>query len=340
MNPGSDELIGFPGIYRSTSSGHGANPSAQSNQGYNYSSFSAVNGIRRDGASQALPDNSNAAQQVNYQQSSNFGRRYYTGQVSPNQTQIPQTNASTIAGRRPQTTTPIAPSTLPSINWNASAAKFQAQKAGPDYSSLKNNYTSPFDRTSNSLYGLDPLGVSAIVLDDAEPMLKEDLAASIHNADLEIEALREEVIRLNHVLDAPRHGGKEDYPTNVDPAVEQAYQTMAKTLEERDKTVVQLTFKVEAMMAAVVRRLPTSRSGIKSGNLVQNYDIEVLAHRLLTRINMLKDENTLLNVSTGENVITKSNTNFLEPGGPRPRQTMGCGDQHAEGRECKTPKEH
>lgn len=301
LSSSSEELIGFPGIYRTSSEDRSQLSQAYDSNMYALPSFTPSSVVPRESQSQTrstLPG-------FNLTGTASFGRQYYSGQTSPSQSLFVQTQSGHAARDRSESVTPVTPinpRSLQASSWNLPANVYQGQKSVGGISGLtsRSNSTSAFGRAPLggpfNGSGPDPLGVSALVLDDSESIDKEGaLAAQLQRAELEARVLKEEVRKLTRVLQETQQIEEKDESFYADPAVEQAYETMCKTLEVRDETIAEITLKIEAIMAAIVHG--SARRCTKSSAKGQASDVEASAHRLVTRISTLKDENSLLSVS-------------------------------------------
>lgn len=149
----------------------------------------------------------------------------------------------------------------------------------------------------------DPLRFPSQLLEE-DGVIDSDgsIAAQLHRRDLEVQVLKLEVKRLTGLLQASHTENstttQEVY--KVDPAVEMAFRNMAKRLKEKDGEVAKLQYHLEATMAAIGAYNPTPKSGINKAShaKIQFHDQGELAHRLVTRITALRDENKLLGVSS------------------------------------------
>lgn len=141
-------------------------------------------------------------------------------------------------------------------------------------------------------------GASSLLLEDEEVIDSDGtIAAQLHRRDIEVLSLKMEVKRLNNLVQTTTTKAVED-EFKVDPAIELAFRHMAKNLKEKDSEIARLQYHLEATMAALGAGSFTSKPGInKSGMKGLVCDQGELAHRLVTRITVLKDENVLLGVS-------------------------------------------
>lgn len=140
----------------------------------------------------------------------------------------------------------------------------------------------------------DPLGFSGQLLDDDEVLdVDGSIAAQLHKRDLEVQTLKLEVKRLTRLL---KPQGVERPELLVDPAVEKAYRSLSKCLEKRDGEISRLQFHLEAIMAAISAGNASSKNGLNKTKPPAQ-DPGELAHRLISRITSLRDENILLAVS-------------------------------------------
>lgn len=110
------------------------------------------------------------------------------------------------------------------------------------------------------------------------------LVAQLNQRDIEIQALKLEIKRLSELV----QGSNKTGVYKVEPAVEAAFNSMARCLKERDEEIITLQYHLEAALA-------TGKT--KTAGKVPGPDQSELAHRLVTRITTLRDENKMLGVS-------------------------------------------
>jgi hypothetical protein len=131
----------------------------------------------------------------------------------------------------------------------------------------------------NSMASKDSMTTHDNDTEDAEG----SLVAQLHRRDLEIQALKFEIKQLTELI----QGGSKTGVYKVDPAVEAKFRELARGLKERDEEITKLQYHLEAALATGKTR--TAGKGPDQGEL---------AHRLVTRITALRDENKMLGVST------------------------------------------
>lgn len=140
----------------------------------------------------------------------------------------------------------------------------------------------------NSMASNDSMTTHDNDTEDAEG----SLMAQLHRRDLEIQALMLEIKRLTELV----QGGSKTGIYNVDPAVEAKFRGLARGLKERDEEITKLQYHLEAALATGKAR--TAGKGP---------DQSELAHRLVTRITTLRDENKMLGVSTRTHKVVEAN---------------------------------
>lgn len=324
MSSDSD-ATGYPSALRSSSAGSigkdntgissQSSMSGGSMNAFNMQSFSPLNGVVRNEAQghRALATGFNTY-------GSSFGRQsqhqyissssqlpMYQNQTQQQQQQHQQLNQQQQQQFVQQSTYHPSGTTINSNTWSSlGMTQQQTQKQSQYYSGLASRTSSNSSAigsvarsafTGNVLP--DPLGFSGQILEDEDLDSDGSISAQLHRRDLEVQALKLEVKRLNGLLQHPDTNENEQDVYRVDPAVEQAFRDMAKSLQERDGEIAKLQYHLEATMAAIGAGNPTSKNSIKGSNAkVQFYDQGELAHRLVTRITALRDENKLLGVSS------------------------------------------
>lgn len=84
-------------------------------------------------------------------------------------------------------------------------------------------------------------------------------------------------------------------PSQVDPSVEVAFRNMAKNLQEKDKTIADCKLRLEALITAL-----SVEGNARNDKIVQQFletnkmDSEEIAHRIVTRLKVLTEENETL----------------------------------------------
>lgn len=81
----------------------------------------------------------------------------------------------------------------------------------------------------------------------------------------------------------------------VDPAVEQAFRDMAKSLEEKEATIGELKIQIEALLAAAATSgVSKNDKTVLENGLNRKMDGNEMAHRIVVRLKTLKQENETL----------------------------------------------
>lgn len=81
----------------------------------------------------------------------------------------------------------------------------------------------------------------------------------------------------------------------VDPAVEQAFRDMAKSLEEKEATIGELKLQIEALLAAsATSGVAKNDKTVLENGLNRKMDGNEMAHRIVVRLKTLKQENETL----------------------------------------------
>lgn len=297
----SSDDTGYPGNLRTLSAGSLVRENSSHSSlisdanSITMASFSPFSGLRREPSRPVVPSLPSYASNMATGSRQQFPT--YIGQASQSFTQGQSQVQSQFQSLR----------TTPSNN-----AGWPSMQHGPIHSQApiaasQQFYSVTGRSSSNSAVGkpstvgvADPLGISGQLLDDDEVLdVDGSIAAQLHKRDLEVQTLKLEVKRLNRLL---KPQGIERPELLVDPAVEHAYRNLSKCLEKRDGEIARLQFHLEATMAAISAGNAQSKSGINKTKTPAQ-DPGELAHRLISRITSLRDENILLAVRFIKRVI-------------------------------------
>ena len=131
-------------------------------------------------------------------------------------------------------------------------------------------------------------------LESIDPLVNLDLTKAIAK-----NTNRNSTSKFNYFMGGAGATAGSTQTFNVDPAAEQAFRSMAKSLEDKENQIAELKLQVEALLAASAM----TGSGIANAAKVQtldgastNMDCQEMAHRILVRIKNLKQENESLGV--------------------------------------------
>ena len=131
-------------------------------------------------------------------------------------------------------------------------------------------------------------------LESIDPLVNLDLTKAIAK-----NTNRNSTSKFNYFMGGAGATAGSTQTFNVDPAAEQAFRSMAKSLVDKENQIAELKLQVEALLAASAM----TGSGIANAAKVQtldgastNMDCQEMAHRILVRIKNLKQENESLGV--------------------------------------------